>query len=307
MSSNAHPNETRDSNESQNDQRRRRRRGRNRQRPVSDEPREQQGQEPSVAARDTQPSPAENPQGTNGREQSDRGREQSDRGREQSDRGRRNRRGRGQRKEGADGKPENPENEQQQETASEPPRKARQQEPPAQQQERGEKKRDRNKKKREKPDVASQPGSLQRRMVRIDGPREELHQEPYIPVIEPVKASNVDEYIASHKGWQRDVMAKLRTLVTATCPEAVESIKWSQPVYEYEGFLCYMKAFSNHVNLGFWRGSELSDPEGLLTGDGLKLRHVKLTSANDFNAPAFAELIKHAMRLNREKGDPTLS
>jgi hypothetical protein len=144
-------------------------------------------------------------------------------------------------------------------------------------------------------------------MVRIDGPREDLLVEPYIPVIEPVKAANVNEYIAAHKGWQKEVMTKLHALVKSTCPQAVESIKWSQPVFEYEGFLCYIKAFGNHVNLGFWRGTELSDPESLLTGDGLKLRHVKISSASDFNAPALAELIKHAMRLNHEKGDPTQS
>lgn len=297
MSSTAHTDRDTSTNETNAEQqRRRRRRGRGRQRSPED------SREQSTV--DT--APVQDAEGQTGTESSPDGNEATPK-----DRGRRNRRNRNRNREvaAAATAQERPSNgEPVVEEPAEPPRKPKQQETTAQkaQPERQDKKRDRNK-KREKVDIASQPGSLQRRMVRIDGPREELRAEPYIPVIAPVKASTVDEYIANHKGWQRDVMAKLRALIKSTCPEAVESIKWSQPVYEYEGFLCYMKAFNNHVNLGFWRGAELSDPEGLLSGDGLKLRHVSLTSVHDFRADAFTDFIKHAMRLNREKGDPTLS
>lgn len=143
-------------------------------------------------------------------------------------------------------------------------------------------------------------------MVRIDGPREDLHPEPYVPVAVHVKAATVAEYIAQHRGWQRDVLGRLAELVRKTCPEATESIKWSQPVFEFEGPLCYLKAFTNHINFGFWRGSELSDPGGLLEGDGLKLRHVRIENANDVNVEVFEGFIRLAVRLNREKGDPTL-
>ena len=46
-------------------------------------------------------------------------------------------------------------------------------------------------------------------------------------------------------------------------------IKWSQPVYEDDfGPFCFMKAHKNHVNIGFWRGAVMNDPENLLEGDG---------------------------------------
>jgi hypothetical protein len=38
----------------------------------------------------------------------------------------------------------------------------------------------------------------------------------------------------------------------------------------------YVKAFQAHVNVGFFRGADLSDPEGLLQGSGKFMRHVKL-------------------------------
>ncbi len=66
-------------------------------------------------------------------------------------------------------------------------------------------------------------------------------------------------------------------IVQKAAPEASESIKWAQPVYESNGPFAYIKAFKNAVNFGFWRGVDLDDPQGLLAGDGDKMRHVKLS------------------------------
>lgn len=153
--------------------------------------------------------------------------------------------------------------------------------------------------------VPKGPSALQRRLVRIDGPREDLLAEPVIPVATQVQASSVEGYIQHHKGWQREVLMRLRDILRAAAPEAVESIKWSQPVFELEGPMCYFKAFSNHINFGFWRGAELNDPEHLLEGDGLKMRHVRITAVNDVNVGAYEALVRHAVKLNLEKGDPT--
>ncbi|WP_298498205.1 hypothetical protein [uncultured Maritimibacter sp.] len=40
----------------------------------------------------------------------------------------------------------------------------------------------------------------------------------------------------------------------------------------------YLSLQSNWVNLGFYRGTSLVDPERLLEGTGKALRHVKLTA-----------------------------
>jgi len=39
----------------------------------------------------------------------------------------------------------------------------------------------------------------------------------------------------------------------------------------------YVNAFTAHVNVGFFRGAELADPERLLEGTGKFMRHVKLS------------------------------
>ncbi|MEZ4223304.1 MAG: DUF1801 domain-containing protein [Polyangiaceae bacterium] len=53
----------------------------------------------------------------------------------------------------------------------------------------------------------------------------------------------------------------------------------------------YVNAFKAHVNLGFFRGAELSDPDGLLEGAGKFMRHVKLRPERAIDAPALERLI----------------
>jgi hypothetical protein len=122
---------------------------------------------------------------------------------------------------------------------------------------------------------------------------------------ETMAAKTVDEYIAGLDGWQKDVATQVRGIVTGAAPEAKESIKWAQPVYEENGPFSYFKAFKNSVNFGFWRGIDIDDPKGLLEGSGDKMRHVKLTGTKDVDEAAFAAFVKQAVKLNQEKGDPT--
>ena len=117
--------------------------------------------------------------------------------------------------------------------------------------------------------------------------------------------NTVDEYIESLGGWKTDTAGRIREIITNAAPEAKESIKWAQPVYELNGPFCYMKAFKNSVNFGFWRGIDLDDPKGLLQGTGEKMRHVKLTGIKDIDEETFTAYVKQAVRLNLEKGDPT--
>jgi hypothetical protein len=56
----------------------------------------------------------------------------------------------------------------------------------------------------------------------------------------------------------------------------------------------YVNAFRAHVNLGFFRGAELADPEGLLEGTGKFMLHVKLTPGRDVDGTALRKLIETA-------------
>jgi hypothetical protein len=56
----------------------------------------------------------------------------------------------------------------------------------------------------------------------------------------------------------------------------------------------YVNAFKAHVNVGFFRGAELADREGLLEGTGRFMRHVKLRPAETVDAQALRALIQSA-------------
>ena len=67
----------------------------------------------------------------------------------------------------------------------------------------------------------------------------------------------------------------------------------------------YVNAFKAHVNVGFFRGAEISDPNGLLEGTGKFMRHVKLGPGREVNATALLKLIGTAYTdmKRREKAD----
>lgn len=143
------------------------------------------------------------------------------------------------------------------------------------------------------------------RIVKTELLRDDATAEPYIPKPKQV-ATSVDGYIGQYKGWQREALMRLREIIVAAGPDLAEDIKWAQPVYEFQGPVCYIKAFSDHINVGFWRGTELRDADGLLVGDSMKMRHITIRNVNEIKRDVLESLVKQAVKLNREKGDPTL-
>ena len=56
----------------------------------------------------------------------------------------------------------------------------------------------------------------------------------------------------------------------------------------------YVNVFAAHVNVGFFYGSSLSDPAGLLQGTGRRMRHVKLHLDQPLDADALTALVAAA-------------
>ena len=123
--------------------------------------------------------------------------------------------------------------------------------------------------------------------------------------VSPLKGMDVDAYVAKLTPAQAEIVSKLRQIVKAAAPKAAESIKWAQPVYDENGPFAFIKPAKAHVTIGFWRGGELKDPKGLLTGDGDRMKHIRLTNVADIDAKMLTAFVKEAVKLNREKGDPS--
>lgn len=63
----------------------------------------------------------------------------------------------------------------------------------------------------------------------------------------------------------------------------------------------YANAFTAHVNVGFFLGAELGDPDGLLEGTGKFMRHVKLRPGDQVDQAALKRLVQAAYVLVKER------
>ena len=58
---------------------------------------------------------------------------------------------------------------------------------------------------------------------------------------------------------------------------------------------CMLPIYTNHLNLGFNKGTLLTDPNKLLTGSGNLIRHIDVKKPSDYRNPKVTELIKEAI------------
>jgi len=58
---------------------------------------------------------------------------------------------------------------------------------------------------------------------------------------------------------------------------------------------CMLPIYTNHLNLGFNKGTLLKDPNKLLTGTGNLIRHIDVKKPGDYRNPKVKTLIKEAI------------
>lgn len=109
---------------------------------------------------------------------------------------------------------------------------------------------------------------------------------------------------ASFADWKRDQSASNKRLVTALqrvvkgcAPHLSTTVKWGQGVFA-DGDVpkIFMHTEDDHVQFGFYRGSSMKDPNGLLEGKGKYVRHIKIHSPKDIDPRALRALILQTIR-----------
>lgn len=126
------------------------------------------------------------------------------------------------------------------------------------------------------------------------------------PKVSPDKGKTIAWYIAEKIGepWQQALATSIHELILETVPKVNHSIKWGQPVYESpEGPMAFMRGAKKHFTLGFWRGAQMTDPEGEMEGEGDKMKHYKFKDGNLPTEKIKAWLLE-AVALNKEFGNP---
>ena len=104
----------------------------------------------------------------------------------------------------------------------------------------------------------------------------------------------------------REVLAKLRPRF----PGAVEMVYDKKrgmvvgfcPDERASNVINSIGVYSKWINLYFFEGDALADPEGLLQGSGSTVRNIRITSADDLDRPAVKALMAAALK----RADPPL-
>ena len=116
------------------------------------------------------------------------------------------------------------------------------------------------------------------------------------------KTGTFDDLLAIAEEPLRAVAAALREIILEVDPNACEVVRLGDRAATYgvgprkmkDGY-AYILPHKSWVNLGFYQGVDLADPEGLLEGTGAKMRHVKIRSLADAHRPAVRVLIQGAL------------
>lgn len=108
----------------------------------------------------------------------------------------------------------------------------------------------------------------------------------------------LEDFLEDYKPEVRNLALQLRDLVYEVDADVIEQI--DKPAHllaygyakTYTHLMCVIILYKDYVNLGFPRGIDLPDPEGLLDGTGKRARHVKITDLEQIEAPEVAALIQ---------------
>jgi hypothetical protein len=111
-------------------------------------------------------------------------------------------------------------------------------------------------------------------------------------------ADPVDRLIDKLPVAQREIARALRAIIRQATPGLAESIQGGNACYAAGGNVCSIIPYRGHVNLAFFRGAELDDPEGLLEGTGKGMRHVSVRSVEDIREGPHAALVRAASSLS---------
>ncbi len=125
------------------------------------------------------------------------------------------------------------------------------------------------------------------------------------------KLGSFEELLQMTEEPLRPVMKALRDTVFAVDPDACEVVRLGDRAATYgvgprkmlDGY-AYLLPHKRWVNLGFYQGAALPDPQGLLEGTGAKMRHVKIRTQEDAARAAVPALIQAALAHRRGKAGP---
>ncbi|MCW5876064.1 MAG: DUF1801 domain-containing protein [Anaerolineales bacterium] len=122
-------------------------------------------------------------------------------------------------------------------------------------------------------------------------------------------SEELEDFLSNYTPEVRNLALALRDLVFEIEPRVKEQIDFKASLLgygyreTYKHIICVIILYSEYVNLGFPRGVDLADPEGLLEGTGKYARHVKMRELAQIESAEVAALLQGAVEITPYPGD----
>jgi hypothetical protein len=118
-------------------------------------------------------------------------------------------------------------------------------------------------------------------------------------------AASPDAYVQALTAWRKALVQSLRK-ATLGAGKLEEQIKWGHLVYFSNGPVLLIRAEEKRVLFGFWRGKRLRELDERLKASGkYEMATITLVEGDKVSAAQVKRLVKAAINLNLELGDPT--
>ena len=105
-----------------------------------------------------------------------------------------------------------------------------------------------------------------------------------------------DEWLAEQPPDARRLLSEIRDIVVASAHNFTEGIKWGSPCYWLPEIslrnIIWFQHHNNYVRLGFFNGATMPDPDNLLEGTGIRLRHIKVHNLNDIKPQTLTNYVQ---------------
>ena len=111
-----------------------------------------------------------------------------------------------------------------------------------------------------------------------------------------------DDFANCQSPQHQEAITQLRRLVKKLSPKLEETVKWGNGCW-MNGNLptMFVHCEGGSMQLGFFGGAMLTDPNNVLKGSAQYVRHIPINSTDDINEEVLTPLIKQASVLDYKK------
>lgn len=120
-------------------------------------------------------------------------------------------------------------------------------------------------------------------------------------------SEQIDDIIKLYGGWKGENISRLRAIILAADPHAIEEVKWRMktrpeglPVWSHDGIMCILETFKNDQKLVFFKGAKMKDPKKLFNArqNSKTDRAIEFHDVDAIDEAGIKALVLEAIELN---------